>query len=477
MEEKQSVIDKTPNKKRYILYTIIFVIITLTILIGVAYAAFGENYLGNKTTTIKAEKNLSFKYKETTEGLVSVSEMRDIEGKSQENYFDFDVVLNADTETSINYIIYLTKTEGALDNSAVKVYLTDKTNNQIQAPIRISDLTDYSSETNSKIIYTNSISGMDVTHSYRLRAWVDENYEGSSSSNISSITDGVNITTTSENYKFKVNVKIADKSFLSSEILKQGIVSSGDGLYVSTATNDGRPTYYYKGVVENNCISFANQIWRIVRINEDGTIRIMMETGIGNELYFAFNPNNNEMKYMYYTESNVEHGAMKRLNDWYAANLSSYDSKIATSTFCEASKTKPNDNFTSGNATMIVLWNYKNYDFKCLEDDGNGYGLITDQKIGLITLDELLFTTGGSTDYSVVSHLKNGTDFWTMSPAGFDEENKTARAWRIWGADATPGGPAGEKVTAEYMLRPVINLVSDITVGDAPFVTCPATAQ
>ena len=87
MEKKNSVIDKSPNKKRYILYIIIFVIITLKILVGIAYAAFGENYLGNKTTTIKAGKNLTFKYNETTEGLVSVSEKTDTDGKNQENYF------------------------------------------------------------------------------------------------------------------------------------------------------------------------------------------------------------------------------------------------------------------------------------------------------------------------------------------------------------------------------------------------------
>ena len=67
--------------------------------------------------------------------------------------------------------------------------------------------------------------------------------------------------------------------------------SDKSGLYKSTATNTGKPTYYFRGNVENNYVSFAGFTWRIVRITEDGTIRIIMQDGINSNANIAFNSN------------------------------------------------------------------------------------------------------------------------------------------------------------------------------------------
>ena len=77
--------------------------------------------------------------------------------------------------------------------------------------------------------------------------------------------------------------------------------SDESGLYSSTATNTGNPTYYFRGNVENNYVSFAGFTWRIVRINEDGTVRLIMQDGINNNQTYYFNyPASN----YYYTNSN-----------------------------------------------------------------------------------------------------------------------------------------------------------------------------
>ncbi len=51
------------------------------------------------------------------------------------------------------------------------------------------------------------------------------------------------------------------------------IFDSEIGLY-ATEDNDGK-TYYYRGAVKNNYVSFGGFIWRVVRINGDGTIRMI----------------------------------------------------------------------------------------------------------------------------------------------------------------------------------------------------------
>ena len=63
--------------------------------------------------------------------------------------------------------------------------------------------------------------------------------------------------------------------------------SDASGLYASTDTNTGKPTYYFRGNVTNNYVKFAGQTWRIVRVNEDGTIRIVMQDGINNNTMYS----------------------------------------------------------------------------------------------------------------------------------------------------------------------------------------------
>ena len=47
-------------------------------------------------------------------------------------------------------------------------------------------------------------------------------------------------------------------------------------IYETTDT-DGKPTYYYRGSVENNYVKFAGYFWRIIRINSNGSIRMIYD--------------------------------------------------------------------------------------------------------------------------------------------------------------------------------------------------------
>ena len=57
------------------------------------------------------------------------------------------------------------------------------------------------------------------------------------------------------------------------------VVTSGDGLYEDTYEK-GR--YFYKGKNVNNYIIFNNEVWRIISIESDKTIKIMRDASIGN---------------------------------------------------------------------------------------------------------------------------------------------------------------------------------------------------
>ena len=143
--------------------------------------------------------------------------------------------------------------------------------------------------------------------------------------------------------------------------------TDASGLYASTDTNTGKPTYYFRGNVINNYVKFSGQTWRIVRINEDGTIRIVMQDGINSNANIAFNSNYNNYTYMYYTNSQ----AKTQLENWYQTNIGSkadLAKNVASGNYyCEQAKAKYEDGVTSGSATMTT---YNKYipDFKCSSD-------------------------------------------------------------------------------------------------------------
>ena len=230
--------------------------------------------------------------------------------------------------------------------------------------------------------------------------------------------------------------------------------NDASGLYSSTATNTGEPTYYFRGNVENNYVSFAGFTWRIVRINEDGTVRLIMQDGINDNQTYYFNyPASN----YYYTNSNQ---AKNIVDEWYNTNISinlDYSNNVVIGNYCEAAKVKYSSNWTSGNAVMTLYSSYTP-DFKC-NSDGNGKGVVN-ANVALITYDEVVYAGGYYSMDNDNNYLYNGNSnnfFYTMSPSGSD--GTTSFFW-VMGRYICCGSVSGI-----YLLRPVINLKNDVIVS------------
>ena len=299
------------------------------------------------------------------------------------------------------------------------------------------------------------------------------------------LTGGDNIykvTITSSNQKntkeYKINVKVKQIEKVSIfgkqyEVIdaeptlttSSNNTSDASGLYKSTATNTGEPTYYFRGNVTNNYVSFAGQTWRIVRVNEDGTIRIVMQDGINNNAYIAFNTKHNNYSYMYYTNSN----AKIQLESWYQTNIGSKSNLaknvVSGNYYCEQAKVKYNSSWSSQNAITAV---YKEYipDFKCTID-GNNKGLVN-TNIGLITYDEIVYAGGYPVKSSKDYYLYSKKNFWTMSPSGYDTtlSNVGFTEWIVYNETPNYGHLYIQWISFEsFVLRPVINLKSNITAS------------
>ncbi len=243
--------------------------------------------------------------------------------------------------------------------------------------------------------------------------------------------------------------------------------TDASGLYASTDTNTGKPTYYFRGNVTNNYVKFAGQTWRIVRVNEDGTIRIVMQDGINSNTEYKFNSNNNNYTYMYYTNSQ----AKTTLDTWYQKNIGSksdLDQNVASGNYyCEQAKIKYSSDFKSGSATMTTFFSYTP-DFKCTTD-GNGKGVVN-ASVGLLSYDEVVYAGGYRELSNSNYYLYSNKNFWMMSPAGNLSGN--SYVWHV----TTTGAINYDYVNVNYAIRPVIILIADTQISggdgtkDNPFV-------
>ena len=266
---------------------------------------------------------------------------------------------------------------------------------------------------------------------------------------------------------YNINItRKAGASLLKNEIMKNTVItanptlttssnntSDASGLYKSTATNTGKPTYYFRGNVENNYVNFAGFTWRIVRINEDGTVRLIMQDGINNNATYKFNSNYNNYTYMYYSNSE----AKTTLESWYQTNIGSKSDlakNVASGAYyCEQAKAKYSDSWTSGSATMTT-YNKYTPDFKCIAD-GNGKGIVN-ASVGLLSYDEVVYAGGYYNQSNSNYYLNNpAIVWWTMSPVGFSGSNSF-----VWGVGTTGYFNYGI-VTSSNRLRAVLNLTAD----------------
>ena len=239
--------------------------------------------------------------------------------------------------------------------------------------------------------------------------------------------------------------------------------SDASGLYKSTDTNSGNPTYYFRGDVTNNYVEFANLTWRIVRVNEDGTIRIVMQDGINNNANYKYSSAYNNKSYMYYSGNNVESSVNQWLEQGDLQNIMIEEDNlkyIATGNyFCDQAKVSYNGGsyITSSGADMLIYSSYTP-NFKC-STDGNGHGIIN-SSVGLLTYDEVIFAGGYPGKANATYYLANSSiTWWTMSPNGYNGSNSSA--WRI----TTNGSVSGNRTDYAHSLRPVVNINADTLVA------------
>ncbi len=292
--------------------------------------------------------------------------------------------------------------------------------------------------------------------------------------------------------------------------------TNGLGLYYTgnlSKTNDldgdgtGERVYYYRGLVTNNFVRFDSYCWRIVRINEDGSIRLIYagtpsnnscpQNGSSNvyttsSAYHSATNYNTYVGYRYGSTNNSNYNQVHsnstnstikgNVDNWYTSNLSDSSSYLADEIFCN-DRSLSSGNGTNRNNTTYGPGGrfYSNSSsqsptFKCEQDNDKytvsgeiGNGALTNP-IALLTADEASYAGipySTSTSTSNTSYLYSGNNWWTMSPSRFVSQSSgyqtTRYAYMFVVNSYGRMGNTATNTSNNYYIRPVINLAAGVS--------------
>ena len=529
------------EKKRQLLLTIGFVLILVLMIVGISYAAFKFTGLGTKPNTITTGA-ITMKYEESTNTISMNNALptTDATGKvrlTAGEYFDFTLSGTIKGSENINWEIAaedVTTGTRKIDGKYIKLYLTslDENNNEteVMAPkVYKTESTEntYTGRPTNMMSLAKGTTSTSFSTKYRLRMYVDESYNPQG--------DGGNLA-----FSIKINAygKTGDKVLtLTQKVLadnelqeekahmfnytSNGLTSGSttpDSNYVTTglySTEDEDGTsYYYRGdyyvykynnqyfqsleTCQNSISSCSESnttkvklaskgdkmYWKIVRINGDGSARLIYNGTNPTATYDA-----NDLSTWPYIgltywgegDSSLENNGYensyvkKDTISWYSNTLenSAFDSKVSTTVFCSDTsglKLSSEYGFTSGPSTIFSSGNRLAQSFNNFAKDnspslicpatsekvGGSYNL----KIGLITGDELTFAGGL---YSVASNNYLNTNgnynYWSMTPL-FYSNNMYFNL--VMNNNLKEGvlNTGGQQISA---LRPVINVSGSVT--------------
>ena len=281
--------------------------------------------------------------------------------------------------------------------------------------------------------------------------------------------------------EYNIKVQVIDEAGNIGEVSKEiSTESDSGGSYILASANrptgqttdwTGGTTYYYTGN-PNNWVQFAGFYWRIIRINGDGSVR-MIYSGIDHNSMdddtigiSAFNSSDNDNMYVgYMYQSGKRQGLnnsstiKEMLDTWYSNNLVD-DSKYidGNAGFCGDRRV------TSGSGTGTNITYYQTYnrienespslicetlDIYTTEESRSGNKSLQ-YPIGLITADEILLA-------STISYLSSASEYWTMSPKYYDN-------YAVLFSVDIFSSLLNATSRATFGVRPVINLRADVSI-------------
>lgn len=275
---------------------------------------------------------------------------------------------------------------------------------------------------------------------------------------------------------------------------------------LSTAQDDWGTSYYFRGNPIDNYVEYAGMCWRIVRIQGDGSTKLILaselscnETDLTNDSglatdgakgtkgtilsgHYGYKIENgyNINDYKNSTE-NIEKSAKTQLNTWLNTKITEDEqSVLKNNDWCigdltnaysfndtgeiigkveELISTGTSFKYNAGNKYYVT----QTPSYKC-EATGKNEEIDTN-KVGMLTFDEIVYAGGGNISNSNYYLNNNATlsYWWALSPYVFDADNASVVSTIV-----RPDGAVGGNYVNHtgFNLRPVISLKSGVTITE-----------
>ena len=289
-------------------------------------------------------------------------------------------------------------------------------------------------------------------------------------------------------------------NFESTATTNEGLFKADDDYTATT----GMKSYYFRGAVNNNWVKFGKDstgkdiFWRIIRINGDGSIRMIytgttaptestkvVMTGEGTQINattYAFNSSGDKAEYVGYMYTlGEQHGnstpttIKTAIDNWY--KTTTLETDIATKELVSQDQIFCNDR--SASLTQTAPWKSTGADYYY-----GAYGRLDSKKepiltcpttsdkftsknssignkaltypVGLITADEVAMAGGKSFSTNSTYYLYTNQDYWPGSPCNFLCSYAAAGGFFV----SSSGDLGNGSVNSARGARPVVSLSS-----------------
>lgn len=293
------------------------------------------------------------------------------EGDLVVNYIDGDKI-DFNDKKEHSYSISITNTSSA--KLYYSIYFIEVNNSKVKVRIEDKDgkvLNELDNLANNKLINLESLAGGETVR--YLIVFDNEkkiNFEGTLKVDNDSLS--------SESFADLIllnNNVVAPKTRVGSEV-----ATSNEGL-ISMEDNKGT-SYYFRGNVDNNYVMIGDLTFRIVRINGDGTIRIVLN----NVLDEARPYNTNSLANLASVSTLAllsSSSLISYLNSWYDENFREYSSFLTVGDYCTDTTFNNNISGITYSSVYERIFEDKAPNLFC---SGNIYS----GKVGLLSVDEVV---------------------------------------------------------------------------------------
>ncbi len=424
------------NKKYWYL---LFLGIAIMLIISISYALLTKNIVGSSNKVIYKVGDLDVKLDDSSSKDISLTNaipQEDSEGLSSEPY-SFLLINNGTTD--LKYTIYLEDDKEAKNKCGTDCELVPYKFIRYNLASDSESLKTSSLLTTSNALYTGTIKSK-ATDKFNLRVWLSIDADNTAMNKYYfgkiKVVVGQGDTYCKDNRFNTLSdcMLVMNNHESSVDTAKTNIKAKGTPDFSKTATtdeglfmaeDDEGESYYYRGAVKNNYVSFAGSIWRIIRRNGDGSIRMIYAgkktsdmgaaTTIGNSKFNEKYWDPAYVGYMYNEKFSLHENNGTTSYDWFT-NTRKYN--FGTGYTLDTSTKK----FTLTGTIKQLTWK-DNHDeivannlYSCLNTECNVvYKIIRYQSDTRMTVQPISYNSDSYADATTNSNnsaIKNMLDVW-----------------------------------------------------------------